>query len=182
MEWEFGMASHPDVESRTVPTIQWISAAIADEIIATLNVFCAVYGEMLVAEPVRRSFNPVAHTRVWEKQWKTLSPTGVTLRISVGADEDRPAEIHIKVNGHDVNVVPPPDNRELTTPTPADIDWLEDEVLAPIVTAATKWMMLAKDDADCGYAPPAAWPDEAQAHDLAGAPYRRDEIETRGRT
>ena len=113
LEWEFGAASHPDVDSRTVPVLQWISSAAADEVIATLNVFCALNGEMLVAEPVRRRFNPVSHTRVWEKQWKTLSPTSVTIRVSISSDEDRPTEIHITVNGHDVNVVPPPFNRAL---------------------------------------------------------------------
>ena len=63
LEWEFGAASHPDVDSRTVPVLQWISSAAADEVIATLNVFCALNGEMLVAEPVRRRFNPVSHSR-----------------------------------------------------------------------------------------------------------------------
>ena len=116
LEWEFGAASHPDIDSRTVPILQWISSAAADEVIATLNVYCALHGEMLVAEPVRRKFNPVAHSRVWEKQWKTLSPTNVSLRVCISSDEARPTEIHIQVNGHDVNVVPPPWNRELSEP------------------------------------------------------------------
>jgi hypothetical protein len=75
---------------------------------------------MLVAERVRRRFNPVDHSRFWEKQWKTLSPTSVTIRVSISSDEGRPTEIHIKVNGHDVNVEPPPFSRELSTPTAAD--------------------------------------------------------------
>ena len=131
LEWEFGAASHPDIDSRTVPVLQWISSAAADEVIATLNVFCALNGEMLVAEPVRRRFNPVSHSRVWEKQWKTLSATSVTLRVSISSDEDRPTEIHITVNGHDVNVVPPPFNRELSAPTASDLQWLDQEVLSP---------------------------------------------------
>jgi len=95
LEWEFGAASHPDIDSRTVPVLQWISSAAADEVIATLNVFCALNGEMLVAEPVRRRFNAASHSRVWEKQWKTLSATSVTIRVAISSDEARPTEIHI---------------------------------------------------------------------------------------
>jgi hypothetical protein len=153
IEWEFGSASHPDIDSRTVPIIQWISSAAADEIIAILNVFCALNGEMLVAEPVRRRYNPDSRSRVWEKQWKTLSPTNVSMRVSVSADENRPTAIHIKVNGHDVNVVPPPWNRELATPTAADMQWLEQEVLAPIGSAVQRWMVQAADEGDLGYIP-----------------------------
>jgi hypothetical protein len=153
LEWEFGAASHPDIDSRTVPVLQWISSAAADEVIATLNVFCALNGEMLVAEPVRRRFNPVSHTRVWEKQWKTLSPTSVTIRVSISSDEDRPTEIHITVNGHDVNVVPPPFNRDLSTPTEADMRWLDQEVLSPISAAVARWMMQAAENRDLGYIP-----------------------------
>jgi hypothetical protein len=133
--------------------LQWISSAAADEVIATLNVFCALNGEMLVAEPVRRRFNPVSHTRVWEKQWKTLSPTSVTIRVSISSDEDRPTEIHITVNGHDVNVVPPPFNRDLSTPTEADMRWLDQEVLSPISAAVARWMMRAAENRDLGYIP-----------------------------
>jgi hypothetical protein len=153
LEWEFGAASHPDIDSRTVPILQWISSAAADEVIATLNVYCALHGEMLVAEPVRRKFNPVAHSRVWEKQWKTLSPTNVSLRVCISSDEARPTEIHIQVNGHDVNVVPPPWNRELTEPTEADLRWLDQEVLAPIGAAVARWMMKAAEDEGLGYMP-----------------------------
>ncbi|MFZ0127797.1 MAG: hypothetical protein WAL77_00055 [Candidatus Dormiibacterota bacterium] len=153
LEWEFGAASHPDIDSRTVPVLQWISSAAADEVIATLNVFCALNGEMLVAEPVRRRFNPVSHSRVWEKQWKTLSATSVTLRVSISSDEDRPTEIHITVNGHDVNVVPPPFNRELSAPTASDLQWLDQEVLSPISAAVARWMMEAAETRDLGYIP-----------------------------
>jgi hypothetical protein len=153
LEWEFGAASHPDIDSRTVPILQWISSAAADEVIATLNVYCALHGEMLVAEPVRRKFNPVAHSRVWEKQWKTLSPTNVSLRVCISSDEARPTEIHIQVNGHDVNVVPPPWNRELSTPTAADLQWLDQEVLAPIGAAVARWMLKAAEDEGLGYMP-----------------------------
>lgn len=153
LEWEFGAASHPDIDSRTVPVLQWISSAAADEVIATLNVYCALHGEMLVAEPVRRKFNPVAHSRVWEKQWKTLSPTNVSLRVCISSDEARPTEIHIQVNGHDVNVVPPPWNRDLSTPTTADLQWLDQEVLAPIGAAVAQWMIRAAEDEGLGYMP-----------------------------
>ena len=153
IEWEFGAASHPDVDSRTVPILQWISSAAADEVIATLNVFCALNGEMLVAEPVRRRFNPVTHSRVWEKQWKTLSPTSVTIRVSISSDEDRPTEIRIQVNGHDVNVVPPPFNRELSAPTEADLRWLDQEVLSPISAGVARWMMKVAETQDLGYIP-----------------------------
>jgi hypothetical protein len=153
LEWEFGTASHPDLDSRTVPVLQWISSAAADEIIATLNVFCALHGEMLVAEPVRRHFNPIARSRVWEKQWKTLSPTSVSLRVSIASDEARPTEIRIQVNGHDVNVVPPPWNRELSAPTAADHQWLDQEVLTPISAAVKGWMMHAADESELGYIP-----------------------------
>lgn len=163
LEWEFGAASHPDVDSRTVPVLQWISSAAADEVIATLNVFCALNGEMLVAEPVRRRFNPVSHTRVWEKQWKTLSPTSVTIRVSISSDEDRPTEIHITVNGHDVNVVPPPFNRELSTPTEADMRWLDQEVLSPISAAVARWMMQAAENRDLGYIPVGGGHDDTDA-------------------
>jgi hypothetical protein len=163
LEWEFGAASHPDVDSRTVPVLQWISSAAADEVIATLNVFCALNGEMLVAEPVRRRFNPVSHTRVWEKQWKTLSPTSVTIRVSISSDEDRPTEIHITVNGHDVNVVPPTFNRELSTPTEADMRWLDQEVLSPISAAVARWMMQAAENRDLGYIPVGGGHDDTDA-------------------
>jgi hypothetical protein len=153
IEWEFGAASHPDVDSRTVPILQWISSAAADEVIATLNVFCALNGEMLVAEPVRRRFNPVTHSRVWEKQWKTLSPTSVTIRVCISSDEDRPTEIRIQVNGHDVNVLPPPFNRELSAPTEADMQWLDQEVLSPISAGVARWMMRVADSKDLGYIP-----------------------------
>ena len=161
LEWEFGAASHPDIDSRTVPILQWISSAAADEVIATLNVFCALNGEMLVAEPVRRRFNPIDHSRVWEKQWKTLSPTSVTIRVSISSDEARPTEIHITVNGHDVNVVPPPFNRELSTPTAADMRWLDQEVLAPISAAVARWMMQAAASKDLGYIPVGGGIDDA---------------------
>ena len=167
LDWEFGAASHPDINSRTVPTLQWISSAAADEVIATLNVFCALHGEMLVAEPVRRRYNPIAHSRVWEKQWKTLSPTGVSLRVAISSDEDRPTEIHITVNGHDVNVVPPPWNRELSAPTAADLQWLDQEVLAPIGAAVARWMMQAAEDDGRGYMPAAGGSDHADAQLLA---------------
>jgi hypothetical protein len=108
---------------------------------------------MLVAEPVRRKFNPVSHSRVWEKQWKTLSATSVTLRVSISSDEDRPTEIHITVNGHDVNVVPPPFNRELSAPTASDLQWLDQEVLSPISVAVARWMMQAAETRDLGYIP-----------------------------
>jgi hypothetical protein len=168
-EWEFGAASHPDIDSRTVPVLQWISSAAADEVIATLNVFCALNGEMLVAEPVRRKFNPNAHSRVWEKQWKTLSPTGVTIRVCITSDEDRPTEIHIKVNGHDVNVVPPPWNRELSTPTAADLEWLDQEVLAPISAGVARWMMQAAERQDLGYIPVGGGHDDADTRLVARA-------------
>jgi hypothetical protein len=167
LEWEFGAASHPDIDSRTVPVLQWISSAAADEVIATLNVFCALNGEMLVAEPVRRRFNPVSHSRVWEKQWKTLSPTSVTIRVSISSDEDRPTEIHIKVNGHDVNVVPPPFNRELSAPTEADMRWLDQEVLSPISAAVARWMMRAAERMDLGYIPVGGGIDDADARLMA---------------
>jgi hypothetical protein len=167
LEWEFGAASHPDIDSRTVPVLQWISSAAADEVIATLNVFCALNGEMLVAEPVRRRFNPIDHSRVWEKQWKTLSPTSVTIRVSISSDEARPTEIHIKVNGHDVNVVPPPFNRELSTPTAADMQWLDQEVLAPISAAVARWMMHAAASKDLGYIPVGGGIDDADAQLVA---------------
>jgi hypothetical protein len=176
IEWEFGAASHPDVDSRTVPILQWISSAAADEVIATLNVYCALHGEMLVAEPVRRKFNPIAHSRVWEKQWKTLSPTNVSLRVCISSDEARPTEIHIQVNGHDVNVVPPPWNRELTTPTAADLQWLDQEVLAPIGAAVARWMMKAAHDEGLGYMPIGGGIDDAdtllvaRAEDAGGRP------------
>ena len=163
LEWEFGAASHPDIDSRTVPVLQWISSAAADEVIATLNVFCALNGEMLVAEPVRRRFNPVSHSRVWEKQWKTLSPTSVTIRVSISSDEARPTEIHITVNGHDVNVIPPPFNRELTAPTEADMRWLDQEVLSPISAAVARWMMQAAETRDLGYIPVGGGIDDADA-------------------
>ncbi len=163
LEWEFGAASHPDVDSRTVPVLQWISSAAADEVIATLNVFCALNGEMLVAEPVRRRFNPQTHSRVWEKQWKTLSATSVTIRVSISSDEARPTEIHITVNGHDVNVVPPPFNRELSTPTEADMRWLDQEVLSPISAAVARWMMQAAERQDLGYIPVGGGIDDADA-------------------
>ncbi|HVC03792.1 MAG TPA: hypothetical protein VND88_03875 [Candidatus Acidoferrales bacterium] len=167
LEWEFGAASHPDVDSRTVPILQWISSAAADEVIATLNVYCALHGEMLVAEPVRRKFNPVAHSRVWEKQWKTLSPTNVSLRVCIASDEARPTEIHIQVNGHDVNVVPPPWNRDLTEPTEADLRWLDQEVLAPIGAAVARWMMKAAADEGLGYMPIGGGIDVADAQLIA---------------
>jgi hypothetical protein len=167
LEWEFGAASHPDIDSRTVPVLQWISSAAADEVIATLNVFCALNGEMLVAEPVRRRFNPLSHSRVWEKQWKTLSPTSVTIRVSISSDEDRPTEIHIKVNGHDVNVVPPPFNRELSAPTEADMRWLDQEVLSPISAAVARWMMQAAERRDLGYIPVGGGIDDADARLMA---------------
>ena len=167
LEWEFGAASHPDVDSRTVPVLQWISSAAADEVIATLNVFCALNGEMLVAEPVRRRFNPVSHTRVWEKQWKTLSPTSVTIRVSISSDEDRPTEIHITVNGHDVNVVPPPFNRALSAPTEADMRWLDQEVLSPISAAVARWMMQAAETKDLGYIPVGGGIDDADTRLVA---------------
>ncbi len=163
LEWEFGAASHPDIDSRTVPILQWISSAAADEVIATLNVYCALHGEMLVAEPVRRKFNPVAHSRVWEKQWKTLSPTNISLRVCISSDEARPTEIHIQVNGHDVNVVPPPWNRELSEPTEADLRWLDQEVLAPIGAAVARWMMKAAEDEGLGYMPIGGGVDVADA-------------------
>jgi hypothetical protein len=153
IEWEFGAASHPDVDSRTVPILQWISSAAADEVIATLNVFCALNGEMLVAEPVRRRFNPVSHSRVWEKQWKTLSPTSVTIRVCISSDEDRPTEIRIQVNGHDVNVMPPPFNRDLSEPTEADMRWLDQEVLSPISAGVARWMIKVAETKDLGYIP-----------------------------
>ncbi len=163
LEWEFGTASHPDVDSRTVPVIQWISSAVADEIIETLNVFCALNGEMLVAEPVRRRFNAVERTRVWEKQWKTLSPTSVSIRVSVSSDEARPTEIHIKVNGHDVNVVPPPWNRDLSAPTAADHQWLDQEVLTPIAAALERWMLRTHEETDGGYVPLQGGHDDEEA-------------------
>ena len=169
LEWEFGAASHPDIESRTVPILQWISSAAADEVIATLNVYCALHGEMLVAEPVRRRFNPVAHSRIWEKQWKTLSPTHVSLRVCISSDEARPTEIHIQVNGHEVNVVPPPWNRELSMPTAADLRWLDQEVLAPIGAAVARWMMQAAHDEGLGYMPIGGGRDEADARLVARA-------------
>jgi hypothetical protein len=153
LEWEFGTASHPDLESRTVPVIQWISSAVADEVIATLNVVCALHGEVLVAEPVRRHFNPMSRSRAWEKQWKTLSPTSVSLRVSVAADEARPTEIHIQVNGHDVNVVPPPWNRDLSTPTAGDYQWLDQEVLTPISAGVKSWMIRVAAESELGYVP-----------------------------
>jgi hypothetical protein len=167
LEWEFGAASHPDIDSRTVPILQWISSAAADEVIATLNVFCALNGEMLVAEPVRRRFNPVSHSRVWEKQWKTLSPTDVTIRVSISSDEDHPTEIHIKVNGHDVNVVPPPFNRELSEPTEADMRWLDQEVLSPISAAVARWMIQAAESRDLGYIPVGGGIEDVDARLLA---------------
>jgi hypothetical protein len=169
LEWEFGTASHPDLDSRTVPIIQWIASAVADEVIATLNVFCALHGEMLVAEPVRRHFNPIERSRVWEKQWKTLSPTSVSLRVSVASDEARPTEIHIQVNGHDVNVVPPPWNRELSTPTAADHRWLDQEVLTPISAAVKSWMIRAAEEGDLGYVPSNGAARDADAHVIAQA-------------
>jgi hypothetical protein len=169
LEWEFGAASHPDVDSRTVPILQWISSAAADEVIATLNVFCALHGEMLVAEPVRRKFNPIAHSRVWEKQWKTLSPTNISLRVCISSDEARPTEIHIQVNGHDVNVVPPPWNRELSEPTAADLQWLDQEVLAPISAGVARWMMQAAVDEGLGYMPIGGGIDVADARLTARA-------------
>ena len=167
LEWEFGAASHPDIDSRTVPVLQWISSAAADEVIATLNVFCALNGEMLVAEPVRRRFNPVSHSRVWEKQWKTLSATSVTLRVSISSDEDRPTEIHITVNGHDVNVVPPPFNRELSAPTASDLQWLDQEVLSPISAAVARWMIEAAETRDLGYIPVGGGIEEVDARLVA---------------
>jgi hypothetical protein len=167
LEWEFGTASHPDIDSRTVPVLQWISSAAADEVIATLNVFCALNGEMLVAEPVRRRFNPVSHSRVWEKQWKTLSATSVTLRVSISSDEDRPTEIHITVNGHDVNVVPPPFNRELSAPTASDLRWLDQEVLSPISAAVARWMMQTAETTDLGYIPVGGGIEDVDARLLA---------------
>jgi hypothetical protein len=168
LEWEFGAASHPDIDSRTVPVLQWISSAAADEVIATLNVFCALNGEMLVAEPVRRRFNPVSHSRVWEKQWKTLSPTSVTIRVSISSDEEHPTEIHITVNGHDVNVVPPPFNRELSAPTEADMRWLDQEVLSPISAAVARWMMQAAETKELGYIPAGGGIDDVDARIVAG--------------
>ena len=173
LEWEFGAASHPDVDSRTVPVLQWISSAAADEVIATLNVFCALNGEMLVAEPVRRRFNPQTHSRVWEKQWKTLSATSVTIRVSISSDEARPTEIHITVNGHDVNVVPPPFNRDLSTPTQADMLWLDQEVLSPISAAVARWMMQAAERQELGYIPVGGGIDDADAR-LTARPTSQD--------
>ena len=169
IEWEFGSASHPDIDSRTVPIIQWISSAAADEVIAILNAFCSLNGEMLVAEPVRRRYNPDSRSRVWEKQWKTLSPTNVSMRVSIAADENRPTAIHIKVNGHDVNVVPPPWNRELAAPTAADMQWLDQEVLAPISAAVQRWMIQAAEENDLGYIPAGGEPDDADAQLTARA-------------
>jgi hypothetical protein len=177
LEWEFGAASHPDIDSRTVPVLQWISSAAADEVIATLNVFCALNGEMLVAEPVRRRFNPVTHTRVWEKQWKTLSPTSVTIRVSISSDEDRPTEIHITVNGHDVNVVPPPFNRELSAPTEADMRWLDQEVLSPISAAVARWMMQAAETRDLGYIPVGGGVDDADTRLVARSATARNSVD-----
>jgi uncharacterized protein (DUF111 family) len=75
------------------------------------------------------------------------------LRVCISSDEARPTEIHIQVNGHDVNVVPPPWNRELTKPTEADLRWLDQEVLAPIGAAVARWMMRAARDEGLGYMP-----------------------------
>jgi hypothetical protein len=102
---------------------------------------------------VRRRFNPVSHSRVWEKQWKTLSPTSVTIRVCISSDEDRPTEIRIQVNGHDVNVVPPPFNRDLSTPTEADLQWLDQEVLSPISAGVARWMIKVAETKDLGYIP-----------------------------
>jgi hypothetical protein len=110
----------------------------------------------------------VSHSRVWEKQWKTLSPTSVTIRVSISSDEDRPTEIHISVNGHDVNVVPPPFNRELSAPTEADMRWLDQEVLSPISAAVARWMMRAAERQDLGYIPVGGGIDDADALLVAG--------------
>ena len=163
LEWELALRHTPT--STVVPSrcCSGSPSAAADEVIATLNVFCALNGEMLVAEPVRRRFNPLSHSRVWEKQWKTLSPTSVTIRVAISSDEDRPTEIHIAVNGHDVNVVPPPFNRELSAPTEADMRWLDQEVLSPISAAVARWMMQAAETGDLGYIPVGGGIDDADA-------------------
>ncbi len=67
------------------------------------------------------------------------------------------------MNGHDVNVVPPPFNRELSAPTEADLRWLDQEVLSPISAAVARWMMQAAETGDLGYIPVGGGIDDADA-------------------
>lgn len=140
IEHEYGSSVHPDVNSRTVAVMTWMAAVAADDIVAVLNFLCILRGELLVTEPIRRVFHAVNRRRVWEKQWKVLSPTGVTLRVCLAADEQRPDVIEVVVNNETVARLRPSLTLELEAPSPSDLEWLTRELVQPVADALESWI------------------------------------------
>ena len=140
IEHEFGSSVHPDITSRTVAAMTWMAGVAADDIVAILNFMCLLRGELLVTDPIRRVFHPAERRRVWEKHWKVLSPTGVTLRVCLAADEATPDIVDVKVNNECIARLRLPAQLELQRPSDAELAWLTRDLVQPIADALDAWI------------------------------------------
>ena len=88
----------PDLENRAPSLVGWVSRQIdADVWRLLLGQLDQQTGGQLVADPVMLVFTGVERTRAWERAWKLLTHTGLSVRVSLMVEEAVDDEVIVKV-------------------------------------------------------------------------------------
>lgn len=99
----------PDLENRAPSLVGWVSRQIdADVWRLLLGELDEQTGGQLIADPVMLVFTGLERSRAWERAWKLLTHTGLTLRVSLVVEEGADEEVIVKVGTRvAARVVPP---------------------------------------------------------------------------
>lgn len=94
---------HGSPAETALSVVRWVSQEIDPDMTGMLRALCMEDTDALSATPVR--FTRVAlsqQTGYWERTWQIHSYGICLLRVSAGADETEPGEIHARVNNDEV--------------------------------------------------------------------------------
>lgn len=86
----------PDLDNRAPSLANWIARDL-DAFVAAVMVQAAFPGESFVREPMVKVFTDHLRGRRFERSWKLVDHTGVTLVVSVFVYEDDDITVHVKV-------------------------------------------------------------------------------------
>ena len=99
----------PDVDNRAPSLVGWMARQIDADVwrllLASLD---TQTGGQLISDPVTLIFTGLERRRAWERAWKVVSHTGLSLRVSLSVEEDNDEELAVKVGTSLVDRVVPP--------------------------------------------------------------------------
>ena len=91
----------PDLDNRGPSLVNWLANELSDRIAQTLTA-AATVAEKVFVEPSVTVVYDQNRRRRWERSWKLIEPTGVTLKVSmqVSEEDDDDAMVDVRVGSN----------------------------------------------------------------------------------